>query len=210
MTSNSSLTACWHLVGSSWKRWSPSIIRWTFRCIFNWNLTWKMAGESGVSVLEFEASLLWLPLIFFLFFFIGGSTLVPWILLCIGLCDDYPTAPFQTGRMPPKGKQSICSLAHPGALGLHDVRKLLPLCFLAENGSACVFVSFRAQSLLLLLLLILTTKKNLPSFCFACVSFFKFFVYLFLAALGFHLCLGAFSGCGVGASHCSGLAEHRL
>ena len=112
--------------------------------------------------------------------------------------------------MPPKGKQSICSLAHPGALGLHDVRKLLPLCFLAENGSACIFVSFRAQSLLLLLLIILTTKKNLPSFCFACVSFFKFFVYLFLAALGFHLCLGAFSGCGVGASHCSGLAEHRL
>ena len=28
----------------------------------------KMAGESGVSVLEFESSLLWLPFIFFLFF----------------------------------------------------------------------------------------------------------------------------------------------
>ena len=39
-----------------------------------------------------------------------------------------------------------------------------------------------------------------------CFFFLNFCVFIF----GFRYCLGAFSGCGVGASHCSGLAEHTL
>lgn len=50
----------------------------------------KMAGKSRVSVLEFECSLLWLPL-FLSLLLIAGSTLVSWILRCVGLCAVFYT-----------------------------------------------------------------------------------------------------------------------
>lgn len=71
--------------------------------------------------------------------------------------------------MPLRGKQSVCCLALPGALGLHQCQEIAARLFLCWKCLclfllSCIHVSFRTHSLLILLSIIVTMKKNLPCF----------------------------------------------